>query len=396
MSDVKVAAAVAAGRVPDGVSVAYLNESRDGAAVAGIIFVAVLASIVVLCRLASRSFIIRRWGPDDSFTLVSWLCFIIFVGLTIKLIHIGSGRHYDYIQYVMDMPTVKQSEILDFAAHIVYTTALLFCRISGLAFYYRVCSIHSGLLWSIRGVFAFLIAGYLPQLFLIIFHCKPVTGLWPYEWQPDAEKYTCLQWGLVYSVNSSVSLICDLLLFGIPIVMLRVLEMPRRRKIQLACILLPGIFVIGISIARLVLVIQGQWQADMSWAYNPMLGVEVSEIGATLIALSVPGVKPLVDRFVLRKDLSAGSGGGSKYGKAGGSSRGTALRSLAFRPDHNVLGSQNASAEGGTHFREGDSLKDTHSEHSADGILVKVDFHIKEGSAKDADGDLRQGPYRRS
>lgn len=139
------------------------------------------------------------------------------------------------------MDTVKLTEVLDFAAHIIYTTALLFCRISGLALYYRLCKLHQGLLIAIRVVFGILIAAFLPQLFLLIFHCLPVTGLWPYAWQPGVDDFTCLQWGLVYLTNSGISLVCDVLLFGIPIVMLRVLEMPRRRKIQLGCILLPGI-----------------------------------------------------------------------------------------------------------------------------------------------------------
>lgn len=169
------------------------------------------------------------------------MAFIPFVGLAIHLIHMGSGRHFEYIQYVLDAPTVESTEILDFIAHIIYTTTLLLCRVSGLALYYRLCRIHDGLLLSIRVIFGLLIAGYLPQLFLIIFHCAPVTATWPYEFESGFSDYTCLQWGLVYSVNSSVSLLCDILLFGVPIAMLRVLEMPRKRKIQLACILLPGI-----------------------------------------------------------------------------------------------------------------------------------------------------------
>ncbi|KAH7131562.1 hypothetical protein B0J13DRAFT_626634 [Dactylonectria estremocensis] len=382
-TDPKVTEAIADGRVPDDITAAFLNQSKDAPAIAGIIVVTVLTSIVVLGRLGSRAFLIRRFGIDDTLTLLSWLSYIPFVALSILLINLGSGRHLAYIQYVLDMDTVKLTEVLDFASHIIYTTALLFCRISGLALYYRLCKLHNGLLISIRVVFGVLIAGYLPQLFLLIFHCLPVTGLWPYAWQPGVEDYICLQWGLVYSVNSGVSLLCDVLLFGIPIVMLRVLEMPRRRKIQLACILLPGILVIAISITRLVLVIEGQWQADQSWSYNAQLGVEVAEIGATLIALSVPGVKPLVDKFVLRKDLSKGSTGDTRYGKAGSSARGTALRSLNLRPEHNVLASRDTSAEGRANFRSGNTSNDNRSETSADGILVKVDFRIKEDSRGD-------------
>lgn len=166
---------------------------------------------------------------------------ICFVGLSIELINLGSGRHFAFIQYVLDVPTVLQTQVLDFVAHILYTTALLLCRISGLAFYYRVCGLHNNFLIAIKVVFCILVAGFLPQIFLLIFHCKPVTGYWPYGWEPVAPLYTCLQWGIVYSVNSSVSLLCDLLLFGIPIAMLRTLEMSRKRKIQLAGILLPGV-----------------------------------------------------------------------------------------------------------------------------------------------------------
>lgn len=167
-------------------------------------------------------------------------CLVAFVGLCIELINLGSGRHYPFIRWVLSVDTVLQTQVLDYVAHIIYTVALLLCRISGLAFYYRICGLHDRFLLAIKIVLGILIAGFLPQILLIVFHCSPVTGYWPYGWEPIAENYKCLEWGLVYSVNSAVSLLCDILLFGIPIVMLWILEMPRKRKIQLACILLPG------------------------------------------------------------------------------------------------------------------------------------------------------------
>lgn len=53
--------------------------------------------------------------------------------------------------------------------------------------------------------------------------------------------------------------------------------------------------VVAISVVRLILVINGQWQPDQSWIYSPLLAIEVAEVGATLIALSIPGIRPLVD-----------------------------------------------------------------------------------------------------
>lgn len=48
-----------------------------------------------------------------------------------------------------------------------------------------------------------------------------------------------------------------------------------------------------ISSVRIYLVVYGQWATDGSWAYDPMLAIETSEIGGTLIALSIPALKPL-------------------------------------------------------------------------------------------------------
>ena len=73
MSDHKVAEAIADNRVPSGISADYLNETKDAPAIAGIIFVTVFSTIIVIARLASRAFITRRVGLDDYLTILSWV-----------------------------------------------------------------------------------------------------------------------------------------------------------------------------------------------------------------------------------------------------------------------------------------------------------------------------------
>lgn len=157
------------------------------------------------------------------------------------LIKLGSGRHIEYIQYVLTEKQTNWTESLDFIAHLIYTSALFTCRLSGLTFYYRLCGKHDKLSIVIKCTVVFLIAAYLPQMCLIIFHCSPVTGLWPYAWQPEAANYVCLSWGIVYSVNSALSLVCDVLLFGIPSAMIKSLRVSTRRKIHLSFVLFPGV-----------------------------------------------------------------------------------------------------------------------------------------------------------
>ncbi|KAJ3940398.1 uncharacterized protein N0V96_009395 [Colletotrichum fioriniae] len=60
-----------------------------------------------------------------------------------------------------------------------------------------------------------------------------------------------------------------------------------------------SIFMFAITLV-IVNVINGQWQPDQSWIYSPLLAIEVSEIGATLIALSIPGFRPLAEELFNR------------------------------------------------------------------------------------------------
>lgn len=69
----EVADAIAVGRVPQNISAEFLKESRDGQAMAGIMVVAVLTSVIVLGRLWSRMFLVRRFGTDDYLTLLSFV-----------------------------------------------------------------------------------------------------------------------------------------------------------------------------------------------------------------------------------------------------------------------------------------------------------------------------------
>lgn len=162
--------------------------------------------------------------------------------LCAKLIDNGASRHIEYIQYVLDDNTVDQIEILDSAAHLLYTTCLFTCRLSALAFYARLAFSYSKLQLAIKIAAGFLFAAFLPQMCVIIFHCRPVTFLWPFSFQvAEMSGYKCATWGPPYLVNSALSLLCDLLIFTIPAVLIKVLDIDRKKKIQLMLILFPGI-----------------------------------------------------------------------------------------------------------------------------------------------------------
>lgn len=74
MSESQIDKAIADGRVPSDVSKAFLLESKDQPAIAGIIFVAALTFIIVCGRVLSRAFLVRRFGYDDALAVASMVC----------------------------------------------------------------------------------------------------------------------------------------------------------------------------------------------------------------------------------------------------------------------------------------------------------------------------------
>jgi hypothetical protein len=71
MVDSRIQQAIADGKVPSDITAAYLSESRDRPSIIGIVFVTALTFLVVVTRLISRSFIVRRIGIDDILAVIS-------------------------------------------------------------------------------------------------------------------------------------------------------------------------------------------------------------------------------------------------------------------------------------------------------------------------------------
>ncbi|EQL02552.1 hypothetical protein G6O67_006294 [Ophiocordyceps sinensis] len=374
MSDPRVDEAMASGRVPRKIPRETLEKNQDMTGIVSIAVVTTLATLFVVCRLLSRRYVIKRFGLgiDDGMALASLVAYIPFAALCIQLINLGTARTPEFIDFAIDDAQWETQQIFDSIAHMLYATALVLCRVSGLAFYYRICALHKEFLVAIHAIFAVLVAGYLAQMCLVIFHCQPVSLLWAPTTFEDSLKFDCLDWVEIYGAISGISLICDLLLFGLPVAMLKALDMPRKRKVQLACILLPGIAVVGISISRISFVIAFQEQTPdaFDFAFLRLLIVEVSEIGATLIALSIPGVKPLVDKYILRKDIGSQSGGSRTCSNR--DSIGSQSSSLSFLKGSRLSG-LDSTAQYGAAVSRGERNEDVKQE----GIQVTVDVCVQ-------------------
>ncbi|PFH59272.1 hypothetical protein XA68_12612 [Ophiocordyceps unilateralis] len=301
MADPRIEEAIASGQVPSNITAAYLGRNRDSEGIGGIVLVTLLVIAVVVSRLLSRALVVKRLGLDDGLALTSLIIFVPFAIVCTEMIRLGSGRPFTFRKLILPDEQFDMTQTLDTVSQLLYATTLVLCRASGLAFYHRICALYNEFLIIIKFIFFIIFLGYLAQMSLIILHCMPVTTLW--EPSPLG-KFKCVSWIEVQVVSSTISLLSDLLVFGIPLAMLHVLKsMDRKRKVQLSCIFFPGLIVVFISIARIALAIIWDWETDddFIYAFLSLLVVEVSEIGVSLIAISLPGLRPLFDKYIMRK-----------------------------------------------------------------------------------------------
>jgi hypothetical protein len=72
-----ILAADKAGRIPDGISLSYLAQSRDYSAIVGILFMVCFTGVLTILRLYARVFLIKKVGLDDWLTILTWVCTLL-------------------------------------------------------------------------------------------------------------------------------------------------------------------------------------------------------------------------------------------------------------------------------------------------------------------------------
>jgi hypothetical protein len=61
----------AAGRIPSGVSLEYLAESRDRPALVAILFLVCFTGVIMIVRLYARIWLVKRLGLDDILAILT-------------------------------------------------------------------------------------------------------------------------------------------------------------------------------------------------------------------------------------------------------------------------------------------------------------------------------------
>ncbi|KAK4446174.1 hypothetical protein QBC34DRAFT_383597 [Podospora aff. communis PSN243] len=276
---------------PPTVDPARAAESNLAQILAIVTVVHLVALACVSLRIYTRVVVVKSPGMDDICMVLAAVCGIGgWAGFLIQAHH-GLGRHIE---------TVDKEDLVTFMhvsfsqAIVSATLALMFLKLS-IGFNLLRLSTCKWYIWSLRTTMV-LVVGYSIMAALTFFlHCKPMAGSWNFGLKPQCYSMKLfMTFGLV---NTACNMTTDVLFATFPIFIIWPLNMRRKLRIYLICILSLGYFAVALGAVKAI------YQTGFIKVFDRTFGFSVTfwgflELNVGMIAACAVTLKPLLNRFI--------------------------------------------------------------------------------------------------
>ncbi|KAJ0167199.1 hypothetical protein CTA2_3867 [Colletotrichum tanaceti] len=258
---------------------------------AGILLPHAVCTLLILARVVSRAWVLRKWFIDDTLIVLSWLfstALCIVYGITATTPSL-LGAPPDEAALKDANPYIMRT----YLGLIYYQLCLCFTKLSILAFYLRVFVARQKERYLVWATVAFVILYGAPMLLMSFLQCHPAPG------QFFGQPMVCFGFPDLLISSASLHTATDawLILMVIPCVMK--LELPRRQKFALGLVMSLGVFVIVASMVRLHLSLHLHYRPNSAAIRNTLrfFVMTVLECDTALICASAPTLRPLLAKL---------------------------------------------------------------------------------------------------
>ncbi|KAF2202989.1 integral membrane protein [Delitschia confertaspora ATCC 74209] len=175
----------------------------------------------------------------------------------------GQGRH----QWNVSVAGVERVALLANILEILYPPAMFCAKFTILLQIQRIFASHQKNLiyWSIQALIGANFITYFATFVAFIFAC------WPREkiWNPHIPG-RCISTNASIIVTSAINIISDVTILLLPLIGIKKLHLPAKKKIMVGAVFATGAFACISSIIRLVYSIQLTNTKDVTWAISPV------------------------------------------------------------------------------------------------------------------------------
>ncbi|KAJ4339180.1 hypothetical protein N0V87_003354 [Didymella glomerata] len=276
------------------------NEDQGPVILGATLTVTIAALVTMLTRLYVRIFMLRHTGWDDYVMISAMVLCVIGQVMIIPEVYYGAGRHIQYI----DPDHFATGYKLNFITQPIYLFAIGLVKISVGLFLLRIAvrPLYRRIIIGIMAFMAFYTTG---CFFTLILQCTNLAVQWDHT-----VKATCWSAHTIKTlsyVNVSLNILTDLLFsVVIPIPLLWSVQMNKRQKSSLMCILGLGVFATAAALVKTSCIPSYGKTGDWLWDSRNLTIWTVVECNTGIVAGNLPCLKPLF-RVVLGSTYGRGS-----------------------------------------------------------------------------------------
>jgi hypothetical protein len=277
------------------------NETRTASVQAFVAVCLVVSLVFASLRLWVRLKIIRGFGKDD-WAMVAAIFLLIFSGvLCVIASTLGLGRHMSSLLHgekIFILVLIWVASVGYLATVIVLKSAFLlqYRRVFPLPRFQRLCDLF---LWFLAIWF---LTGFITHFSL----CQPVKN----QWSPEVAQSgkSCRARYDFWLANGIIHVVTDIVLFLMPLPMIKRLPLDKTHKIALGGVFSLGFFICAISVIRLKTLYGALLGRDPSWGMSTTLFWSVGEATCAFLCLCIPTLRPLLGRRQQETISSDGQG----------------------------------------------------------------------------------------
>ncbi|CAG9938525.1 unnamed protein product [Clonostachys rosea f. rosea IK726] len=211
-------------------------------------------------------------------TLRSMLIFL-------SVVHYGMGLH------AWDVSPKSLSHHLQwlYIASTIYCPAAFFTKVSLLLLIARVFTVRRGISTAINIFISTLFIAYIIIEVLKIIICIPIQAFW--NRSVDGK---CFNQPTLFVADTSIAILTDVVILLAPIPLTWSMRLPFKKKIKIISIMGIGGIAVGITIWRVVLVVEYLHATDATWWIALLISTAVMELTIGLICSCIPAINILI------------------------------------------------------------------------------------------------------
>ncbi|KAI0190869.1 hypothetical protein F4808DRAFT_399171 [Astrocystis sublimbata] len=269
------------------------HETKGPSLIAGSSFFIFVCTVSVGLRLAARVSRRMKICLDDWLSVLALLFFILYAITTILAVPYGLGKHI----WATDPAVAYKVIEIGFFNAIAYLAVNWLIKLSILAFYRRVFTLNiTWFRYSVYACFIYITGWFVGTLFGVIFQCAPVDFFWNqynFALSPMPTGSCSANSSALVIGSSALNSIGDIVILGLPVIMIGQLQLPQSKKVALALVFATGIFAIAAGITRLAESVSvTKKDADSTWITSDIYLWTVIEAGVGLFCSCLPVIGP--------------------------------------------------------------------------------------------------------